>query len=297
MQPARRFLHRIIDYAGLFPPASLRMEDAVRAYADYLAGDDRDLLGMFIVPSSRLDELVSVLDSTPPASSSWELSVIAGTSFDVSRDLSRQFNESMTAAGRGALAQCVAIEATTPDADAARRIIETDRDGFEVYLEVPVHEDPAPIVALMSGSGTAAKIRTGGITEGTVPSPGDVLRFMVACREFRVPFKATAGLHHMVRGQYPLTYEADAPKGVMFGFLNIFVAAAALDAGWEHDQVLTILEATEASCFRFDEDGVAVNGAVIDRGQLWATRNRFALSFGSCSFTEPVGEARSSGLV
>ena len=41
-----------------------------------------------------------------------------------------------------------------------------------------------------------------------------------------VPFKATAGLHHAIRGEYPLTYAKDSPRGEMFGYLNVFIAAA-----------------------------------------------------------------------
>ena len=38
--------------------------------------------------------------------------------------------------------------------------------------------------------------------------------------------RSPLGLHHPVRGEYPLTYAPDAPRGVMHGFLNVFLAAA-----------------------------------------------------------------------
>ena len=47
----------LVDYAGLFPPASEDMRDALENYASYRASDDRSALGRFIVPVSRLKEL------------------------------------------------------------------------------------------------------------------------------------------------------------------------------------------------------------------------------------------------
>src|SRR6266568_7065121 len=56
MATLRSFLSGIIDYAGLFPPAGLDMQTAVNNYAEYRAGEDRELLGRFVVPASRLAE-------------------------------------------------------------------------------------------------------------------------------------------------------------------------------------------------------------------------------------------------
>ena len=47
----------LIDYAGLFPPAGLGMNEAVANYARDLGGTDAFALSKFICPASRLDEL------------------------------------------------------------------------------------------------------------------------------------------------------------------------------------------------------------------------------------------------
>ena len=44
------------------------------------------------------------------------------------------------------------------------------------------------------------------------PATGDLLRFLRAASAHRVPFKATAGLHHPLRAEYRLTYEPDSPS-------------------------------------------------------------------------------------
>ena len=53
----RALLERLIDYAGLFPPAALSMQDAVRNYARYRDGEHEWALGKFIVPKERANEV------------------------------------------------------------------------------------------------------------------------------------------------------------------------------------------------------------------------------------------------
>src|SRR5688500_1293567 len=48
----RALLDGLIDYAGLFPPATLDMQAAVARYARYRAGERAWMLGRFVVPSS-----------------------------------------------------------------------------------------------------------------------------------------------------------------------------------------------------------------------------------------------------
>ncbi len=50
-------LEQLIDYAGLFPPAALTMQDAVRNYARYRDGEYAWALGRFVVPQARASEV------------------------------------------------------------------------------------------------------------------------------------------------------------------------------------------------------------------------------------------------
>jgi hypothetical protein len=53
----RALLEGLIDYAGLFPPAALSMQDAVRNYARYREGAFAWALGCFVVPADRANEV------------------------------------------------------------------------------------------------------------------------------------------------------------------------------------------------------------------------------------------------
>src|SRR5262245_39438675 len=75
-------------------------------------------------------------------------------------------------------------------------------------------------------SGCFAKLRSGGVKHEAIPSVEEVAAFIRACADRRLAFKATAGLHHPVRSMQPLTYAPDAPRAVMHGFLNVFLASA-----------------------------------------------------------------------
>jgi len=299
MKVAHALLDGLIDYAGLFPPASLDMDSAVRAYSDYRKSDDRSLLGRFIVPAVQLPELAraagSFIASEP--GDPWRVSVIAGQDPVAARDIALDFNCRHAGADAIPNAVCDAIEMPVKSFDDVTLALETFSDSFNLFLEIPLQPDPAPLIARLAGTRASAKMRTGGVVESAIPSPAEVLRFIRACSENGVPFKATAGLHHALRGDYPLTYERGAACGTMYGYLNVFLAAAFVEAGMDDARILELLGETDRSAFRFDESGVHWRSFSVDADKLLKIRREFAISFGSCSFVEPVSEAKELNLL
>ena len=114
--------------------------------------------------------------------------------------------------------------------------------------------------------------------------------FIAACQRAGVPFKATAGLHHPLRAEYRLTYEPDSPKGTMHGYLNVFLAATLLYSGEKEPTALEMLDERDPAAFVFDDDGIVWRGKRVSTKEILASRSRFAISFGSCSFGEPIDE-------
>jgi hypothetical protein len=147
--------------------------------------------------------------------------------------------------------------------------------GFTAYFEVPVTSSLEQDIASIAVAGARAKIRT-----ASVSSP-DLVRFLGVCRAAGVAFKATAGLHHPLH------------SGSSHGFLNVFLAAAF--AGCE--QVLNILQEESAEAFHWDSDGVEWRGHRLSREDLRTSRETFAISFGSCSFEEPLAGLRDLDLL
>ena len=296
---ARILLEGLVDYAGLFPPACLNMVPAVHRYAAHAGSDSAWMLGRFIVPSSRLDELegaASALLPHEPGREPWRLSVLGGT--DPAEDAERvwAFNErhAQPAAGRAVIDTMELRAADAAEIDRGARSVPA---GVTAYLEIPIAREPGDLVRAIAGAGARAKVRTGGVTADAFPPPAHLARFIRVCADAGVPFKATAGLHHAVRGTYRLTYEPDSATSTMYGLLNLFLAAAFAPQGLELRELERMLEESDPGAFRFDDRGVAWEGRRADLADLRDMRTRIATGFGSCSFDEPVAELRSIHLL
>ena len=292
MNSAREFLSGIVDYAGLFPPASLDMKSAVSAYAEYHAGRDRDLLGRFVVPWKRLEEFASAAGAVTASSTDpWRLSVVGSDDIhEVRRAVDR-----LNASTKNFV--CDTVEAPVTSKDDVAKAVAAFPEPFELYLEIAPSSDLHELISEIATTSASAKIRTGGVIETAIPTPDQVYRFICECVNEGVPFKATAGLHHLIRGQYPLTYEASSPTAMMYGFLNIFLASALCASGSSESAVLSVLEETNPAAFRFDDTGVWWRDHFVVYEQLSIVRQTVATSFGSCSFTEPVTEARNFQII
>jgi hypothetical protein len=277
-------LRGAIDYAGLFPPAGLTLADAVRNYETYRSGPNKWMLGRFIIPVAQLDELVPYLpwDSKEP----WHISVIAKPS-DAPRLI--EFNEK-----HGNRARIDSVE--TPIAN-VREVVSLAPlwTTFMVFAEVGVAADPTPVIAALAAQGIRAKVRTGGVTPNAIPPAPQVARFIVACAKARVAFKATAGLHHVVRKEYPLTYEPGCARAEMYGFMNVILATTVATMGANASDVSAILTAREEL---FTPRGIALpGGRKVTVADITRARKEALLSFGSCSFEEPVNELTARGLL
>jgi hypothetical protein len=300
MHPLRLLLEHSIDYAGLFPPAGLAMRPALENYAAYRAGPDAWALGRFVVPAARLDELVSAAGGLLPAGPDdpWRLSVLLGS--NPAGDVRRlgELNCRHAASGAGALVADI-VELKADSADAAETELAKLPRHLTAFVELPVARDPGPALAVIARHGAGAKVRTGGVTADAFPITADLLRFLRAAVSAGVPFKATAGLHHPIRAIYRLTYEPDSPSGTMYGFLNLFLAAAFLRQGMSDADAARLLEESDPASLQVDSSGGGVGwrGHRLDAEALVEARARGLGSFGSCSFEEPIGDLASLHLL
>jgi hypothetical protein len=276
----RALLAERIDYAGLFPPAALPMDEAVANYAAYLAGTDAWALGRFVLPVARVDEFTRAA-AAHHRGAPWRLAVLAALA---DADAVGALNTRLAG-----LAVVDTVESRAATEREVRALAPLAADAL-LYVEIPVHDDPEALVAALAHSGLRAKIRTGGVTPDAFPRPGHVARFLACCARYGVPFKATAGLHHPLRGDYALTYEAQSPRGVMFGYLNVFLAASLARRGLPPADLAQLLDERDPAAFHVTNTNVTWRNNTIDLATLEADRAQFAVSFGSCSFREPLDD-------
>jgi hypothetical protein len=286
-------LAALVDDAGLFPPESLPMGEALaRHRADAAAGHSM-LSHRFLCPAGRLGELRTEWarltadgDEGP-----LRLGVILDTGLD---GLEAALGE---VASDPALALEM-VEVSAPSVDAVDAALEA-LTGFEpaAFLEGPRSPEWVKAVAAAGGrtggpGGASrgvpaglrgAKVRCGGARAELFPSPEELAAFICACFEHGVPFKATAGLHGAVRHTDPDT------GFVHHGFLNLLLAAVAASMGATVDDVATVLSAT-------DGQALAAEARAVSGRSLSAARLLFR-AYGSCSTSEPREEAAALGLL
>ena len=309
----RALCESLIDYAGLFPPASLGMAPAVANYARYLRSAESWMLGRFITPAARLDEFeaaASTFWSEPGPC--WRVSVLVSENTVADLAAIRAFNAKHGATNRVLIDSIEYRLQKIEDVTAIATVIPAN---VTAYLEVPIatpnggFDSTAPELFLdavltagaHSEGSIRAKIRTGGVKAEMIPPATDVLRFIAACAERNLAFKATAGLHHATAGSYPLTYERNATCGSMHGFLNLFLASAALFSGSDRRTAADIFAfafaPADTSTFQFTDREFRGNNFSLSTEQINHCRKNFAIAYGSCSFEEPVADLRALNLL
>ena len=283
MSALHALLDSLIDYAGLFPPAKLSMVDAVRNHAAYLGGSQAAKLGRFILPAARLAEFEAAYAILPAnEKSGWRISLLAGTDATADATAITAFNQ------RHAGAPVDAVEAKATTAAEVATLSAAFSPSLELWIEIPSDTDPAPLLSAIKSAHRGAKIRTGGVTPDAFPPAANVAAFLAACHTAGVVCKATAGLHHPLRAEYRLTYEPGSASTAMFGFLNVFLAAALIHAGGSRADATALLADREPANFSCATDALAWRSHRFDAAQLAAARRALCRSFGSCSFTEPI---------
>ena len=292
---SRALLTGLVDYAGLFPPAGLGMRETVASFAAYQSRPDRWALARLVVPVARLGEFEEAwagLDAGLRRTTRWPIAALAGNDPAGDRAAIVAFNQRHGGGGP----RVEAVEARLTAAADAARLEPLLEPGVEVYCELPLSADLPGLVAAVGRVGARAKVRTGGIKAPDIPPPEAVLAFLVACASARLPFKATAGLHHPVRGPARLTYEAGSACATMFGYLNLVLAAARLWSGGSEREALTLLTADAGSGLCLDPETAHWGGLSLSAAEIARARQEFVCSIGSCSFTEPLGEIVALGL-
>lgn len=301
VDPVAHLLRGLIDYAGLFPPASLTMAPAVANYATYSESEYSWVLGRFILPVARLGEFESArADAAITASAPgkcWALSVLPGADLPSDVGQIRRFNDRFAASHPVVNARIKSLEVKAASPEDVERLSKIIPAELETYFEIPSTPGARDCIAAVATHGRRAKVRTGGETADRVPTPESVLEFLRLCAAANVPFKATAGLHHPLRSVHRFTYQPESPSGTMHGFLNVFLAAAFLHAGLDPALVLQLLKEQSADAFHVDPDGIAWRDHRLSAREISAARHDFSVSFGSCSFTEPIDDLRSLHLL
>ena len=266
--PQSTLLTALVDDAGLFPPESLDMPDAVERHRIDAVLGHPVLTHRFLCPASRLDELAGQLADAD--------SIRVGVVVDT--DLDRLL-------GIDPRLEVETVEVRLPRSrpvDAVDALARSNLGG-RIFGEVPRVDGWEDASAALAEGGLGAKVRCGGVQADLFPTPAELAAFVHRCARLELPFKATAGLHHAVRYVDPQTgFEHH-------GFLNLLVAVARAATGAAPADVAGALEIDDAG------ELAAEAGAMPE--SVAAAARRLLVAYGSCSTREPLDDLAALGLL
>src|SRR5262245_38017019 len=245
----RALLEHSIDYAGLFPPAELALEPALKAQSAYVRSPDRWLLGAFVLPIAKFSAAqtqLNLFDTAYPLRIS-ALGPKTTTAVEFQTALRKAAAEikSFASAQPAVLVEQFEMplppETISDSLSAAGSVL--GELALKIFWEAPAERAAETIEALAGGS-SGFKLRTGGITADAFPSSRQIAQALVASGRCRVPIKFTAGLHHPVR----LFHQSVNTK--MHGFLNVLGSGVlAVEHSWDAEQTTRMLEDEESASF------------------------------------------------
>lgn len=271
----------LFDYAGMFPPAGQDLGAAVRDYLQCRRGQYASALGRFVIDgkalSSLRDQFAAVLNDL-------RLSVIAT---GMTREAIQQH-----------LDNGLSIEMIELKADDRIDILRWNGSlpsGIATYVEVPVCLGDFSMLNVMGEAGMRAKLRMGGVVAEAFPSAASVAAMLKMLAEKKIPFKATAGLHHPLRSRHPFTHREDSQVGMMHGFMNLLCAATLVWFGGKAEEAQQLLEEQDPRAWHVAANSLQWRSWNWSANQLQEVRERFLISIGSCSFSEPMNDLETLG--
>lgn len=317
----------IIDYAGLFPPARLPLDAAIHNFIQYRQESDSWMLSRFIIPASRLEELEAYREALSAGEEPFRFSVLGETSeaadgfagkVEAALQHCLHFHEAY-----GEHVSTDVLEIKLPEeavrandigmleellADAARLAgASVLLPGYIFYEVAPGQNresDPETVIRAISNHNktnagrygsyyhAGFKLRCGGVEAAAFPSPEQVAYALNRARDYKVPVKCTAGLHHPVR------HFDESLQATMHGFFNVFGGAMLAHAHNLSDEELEeILREEDPERFVFSDEAFSWNGLSVSAHEMEQLRATALISYGSCSFDEPREDLRELELL
>ncbi len=301
------FMHGVVDYAGLYPPAQLPLQEAITNYYHYRRSGDCWMLAHFVIGAQRLDELAALFAEHPYLLDEGPLSfAVVGQGGLTEEDFLENLREdaaaihlfSETFANQANVAQYEVKLPLLGDAAAVAQLAHNAQAvlNLPTFYELTLGQNWAENVRMAvaglaeAGNGVGAKLRTGGLVAEAIPTVQQVAHVLITCRDAGVPLKCTAGLHHPVR-----QYQAEV-SAKMHGFVNVFGAAMlAQSEKFSPSQLSLVLDEEQPDRFKFDERGFHWHVYEVKADEVAAARQSAIISFGSCSFDDPRTELRQLG--
>jgi len=319
MQSLNIFMHELLDYAGLFPPALLSLEESLENFVLYHEHKQKKWLGKFILPANKINDSILILNkqnSFLTLNKKAEFSIILSsceTISEYSKTLSLDFTVLLNLLKH----YSKNIEIKSFEFLPPKEIFYSKKyDGLnyilthfysfldnaklkaEVFIEITLSEDIESIVNIIKNyenkfnKKISIKMRTGGISPEQIPSSYEIANAISTYAASKTPLKATAGLH------VPIPNFNNHVGTTLHGFLNVF---SCMLLCYDQNLSVSIMEKLLLECkyinFKFTEKGLFVNNYFLDNKKILYLRQNYIKSFGTCSFIEPIEHLEKNNFI
>ena len=311
-----KFMSNIIDYAGMYPPANLDIESAFNNYLEYKNDNYNWILGKFVISARKLISL-SILNENLPVHDLIELTILL-TNENLFNEYFTSLNNDINNIKKFELDDFkintfelkLPLELNVVDKfDKIPEFIDKTYDSIsnaiifpaKIFFELSINEEWKYLIPIFAENlaefrnnnyDVGFKLRTGGISADLFPTAEQVSLAVYSCNDNKIPFKATAGLHHPFRqfdkGLNELTY----------GFINVFGAGIIAHVHNLPKEILTeIIREDNPKNFILDNDSFRWKNYSVKTGEIENARNNLMISFGSCNFKEPIEDLQKINLL
>ncbi|MFZ0548827.1 MAG: hypothetical protein WAM60_25480 [Candidatus Promineifilaceae bacterium] len=305
----REFMGELIDYAGLFPPAGLPLAEAIENYGRYRQRREAWMLGRFVIPARMLDELTAMAGDRFVGGGPYRFSIL-GRGGKVAAEFLEGVQADIAAVeafreAHGAGVSAEFYEVRLPEAVVAGGdVMEMNgmlaaaggllaagglRPFYEATLGATwrdmVDSSVHAIAAYNHATGQRVgfKLRCGGLDAAAFPSQYQVAHVIAACRDSAVPMKCTAGLHH------PIRHYDGGVQTKLHGFVNVFAAGILAEVyDLPEHEIAAVVADENPTHFVFTDKMFTWLDRVVSASRVRAVRQENMISFGSCSFEEPL---------
>lgn len=271
----------LVDDAAVFPPGDAAPDDAVAEHVRRRATWYAPLVGGFVFPSTRIEELRRAVGGHDGEPLCLLLTVPGGT---------ETVGEAVAAAQSvphvelGEVQVPLRGERLERDAkELCSRLEEVLAAGVRARVEIPLRADWREALDALGTTECQVKLRTGGVVREAFPSARALAEAVVACVERSLNVKCTAGLHRALAHGDPAT-------GFEYhGFVNVLLAVHEARRAASPDAVAQVL--TDRSEAQMRSALAQLRSADVE-----GIRETF-VSFGSCSIQEPLADLGALGVL
>lgn len=314
----QKFIHGIIDYAGLFPPANLNLHDSLTNYVNYIKENKYSLLSSFVIPISQLNNVQTTLNNIGNEYENIAFSFVAtraGNLNDFIKILKSDLEQIEKFLISNGKFSAKALELALPldlaqldDQEIKNNIVNQAIELISNYNLPPFFEIPYStnweadvegLITILNKNNneqhynyrSSFKIRCGGVKPEMTPPTDYIISAIKSTAKNELSLKATAGLHH------PFNHFNESLGGIMHGFVNVF-SAIILNNKYDisKEKLKALIDDQNPENFKWDNESLYWNEFSADLGEIEYSKNIIS-SYGSCSFDEPIDDLKQLNLI